>query len=66
MLPPMFGHRPKHKKFNYQFRYYDPTEDERKKQRLKFKRLHKKNHQGRSVILLALGLAAVIWLIFFL
>jgi hypothetical protein len=66
MITPMFGKQPKHKKFNYPFRYYDPEEDEREKQRLKIKRPYgykKKNHQVRSVVLLALGLAFVIWLI---
>ena len=52
MLKPMFGHRPKNKKFNYKFRYYDPIE-----------RKHRKSHQGRSVLLYALGLALVVWII---
>lgn len=59
----MFGHRPKHKKFEYQFRYYDPKEDERRKRRIKIKRPTKKSHQTRSVLMLALGLALVIWII---
>jgi len=62
MLGPMFGHRPKHKEFNYKFRYYDPKEDERKKRRLKIKRPKRKSHQTRSVLLLALGLSLVIWI----
>ncbi len=63
MLKSMFGHRPKPKKFEYQYRYYDPKEEERRKRRIKIKRPHKKHHQGRSVILYALGLAFVVWLI---
>jgi hypothetical protein len=59
----MFGFRPKHKKFNYEYRYYDPKEDERKKRRIEIERPYKRNHQKRSVILLALGIAFVIWLI---
>ncbi len=63
MLSPMFGHRPKYKKFDYKFRYYDPKEDERRKRRIRIKRPHKKSNQTRSVLLLALGLAFVIWII---
>lgn len=63
MIKPMFGHRPKPKKFEYQFRYYDPEEDERKKRRIKIERPHKKHHQGKSILLYALGLAFVVWLI---
>ncbi len=63
MLKSMFGHRPNPKKFDYQFRYYDPEEDKRKKRRIKIERPHKKHHQGRSVMLYALGLAFVVWLI---
>lgn len=63
MLTPMFGHRPKHKQFDYEFRHYDPKEEERKKRRIRIKRPHKKKgHQTRSVLLLALGLALVIWI----
>lgn len=63
MIKPMFGHRPKPKRFEYQYRYYDPKEDERKKRRIKIERTYKKTHQGRSIVLYALGLAFVIWLI---
>ncbi len=63
MLSPMFGHRPRHKKFNLPFRHYDPQDDERRKKRLKIKRPYKKSHQTRSVILLSLGLVFVIWVI---
>ncbi|MDX1638236.1 MAG: hypothetical protein R3281_09715 [Balneolaceae bacterium] len=63
MIKSMFGHRPSPKKFNYEFRYYDPKEDERKKRRIKIKRPRRKSHQGRSVLLYALGLALVVWII---
>ncbi|HLR76445.1 MAG TPA: hypothetical protein VK106_02220 [Balneolaceae bacterium] len=63
MFIPMFGRRRKPKEFNYKYRYYDPTEDERRKRRIRVKRPHKKSHQGRSVLLLAVGLAFVVWLI---
>lgn len=59
------GYKHKPKQFHYEFRHYDPTEDERKKRRLKIKRTYraKKTHQTRSVIGLAMGIAFVIWLI---
>ncbi len=63
MIKPMFGHRPKNKKFEYKFRYYDPKEAERKKRRIKIERKHRKSHQGRSVLMYALGLALVVWII---
>ncbi|MFH5831204.1 hypothetical protein ACG2F4_05915 [Halalkalibaculum sp. DA3122] len=63
MLKSMFGHRPNPKKFDYQFRYYDPKKEERKKRRIKIKRPRKKSHQGRSVMLYALLLSFVVWLI---
>ncbi|HEX6983469.1 MAG TPA: hypothetical protein VF181_11990 [Balneolaceae bacterium] len=46
------------------FQHYDPKEDERKEQRIKIKRSHKKYHQGRSVIMFALGIAIVFYLMF--
>lgn len=63
MIKPMFGHRPKPKKFDYQYRYYDPKEEERRRRRIKIKRPYKKTHQGRSIILLALTLALVVYII---
>lgn len=63
MIKPMFGHRPKPKKFDYQYRYYDPKKEERKRRRIKIERKHKKHHQGRSVLLYALGLALVVYII---
>lgn len=63
MIKPMFGQTPSPKKFDYQYRYYDPKKDERKKRRIKIERKHKKYHQGRSVTLYALGLAIVVYII---
>jgi len=64
MITPMFGNRRRPKKFDYQFRYHDPKEEERKKRRIKIKRPHKKHHQGRSILLYAVCLAFVVWLIY--
>ena len=64
MLKPIFGHRPKPKKFNMPLRYYDPTEDERRKKKIQIKmRSRRKDRQGIRVLLYALGLAMVVWLI---
>lgn len=63
MIKPMFGRNPKPKKFEYEFRYYDPKEDERDKRRIRIERSHKKYHQGRSIALYAVCLAFIVWLI---
>lgn len=63
MIKPMFGHRPKPRKFNYEFRYHDPKKEERRRRRIKIKRPYKKTHQGRSIILLTLTLAFVVYII---
>ena len=38
MMKPMFGHRPKPKRFDLPLRYYNPEEDEKenRKKRIKF------------------------------
>jgi len=64
MLKPIFGHRPKPKKFDMPLRYYDPAEDERRKKRIQIKmRSRRKDRQGVRVLIYALGLAIVVWLI---
>lgn len=62
MLKPMFGHRPKPKKFDIPLRYYDPKEDERRKQRIRIERKRKRPKQGPKIIMYALILAFVVWL----
>lgn len=59
----MFGHRAKIKEFEYTPRYYDPKKEERKRRRIKIERPYRKSHQGRSVLLYALGLALVVYII---
>ncbi|MEX1011516.1 MAG: hypothetical protein WDZ29_05580 [Balneolaceae bacterium] len=63
MLRPMFGHRPKPKKFDLPLRYYDPKEDERKKRRVRIetRSIRKRSRQGPKVFAYALGLAFVVW-----
>jgi hypothetical protein len=63
MLKPMFGHRPKPRKFDMPLRYYDPKDDERRKKRIHIKMRRRKDKQGIKIVLYALGLALVVWLI---
>jgi len=66
MFKPMFGYRPKTKKFDYQFRYHDPEKEKSRRERLKIRRNHKKYHQGRSVMMYALGLSLVLYIMYIL
>ncbi|SHF42482.1 hypothetical protein SAMN05443144_108142 [Fodinibius roseus] len=66
MITPMFGHRPKPRKFNYQFRHHDPEKEKSRRERLRIERKHKKYHQGRSVMLYALGLSLVLYIMYLL
>jgi|GEM_PF-1566047 predicted RNA-binding protein with PUA-like domain len=54
----------KHKKFEYQPRYYDPEKEKRKKRLnnrdINFERKTSRG-QARSIVLYALGLAAIFW-----
>ncbi|MGF1669545.1 MAG: hypothetical protein ACFCU6_03785 [Balneolaceae bacterium] len=63
MLKPMFGHRPKPRKFDMPLRYYDPKDDERRKKRIHIKMRRRRDKQGIKIVLYALGLALVVWLI---
>lgn len=66
MIKPMFGYRPKNKKFKYKYRYYDPEKEMSRRERIKIRRPHKKYHQGRSVMMYALGLSLVIYIMYLL
>lgn len=66
MIKGMFGYRPKNKKFKYEYRYYDPEKEMSRRERIKFQRRRKKSHQGRSVMLYALGLCLVIYIMYLL
>lgn len=66
MIRPMFGFRPKPKKFDYQFRYYDPEKDEREKRRKRIKfETHNRTRpkQFTRVVFYAVLLALIIYLI---
>ena len=62
----MFSYRPKNKKFKYQYRYYNHEKEMSRRERIKIRRTRKKYHQGRSVILYAVGLALVIYIMYLL
>ncbi|MTI88288.1 MAG: hypothetical protein FH748_10000 [Balneolaceae bacterium] len=66
MIKPMFGHRPKPRKFDLPLRYYNPEEDEDKKrrERIKFEsHTRRRPAQLSRVIFLVLLLALVVYLI---
>lgn len=64
MIRPMFGHRAKPKKFDIPLRYYDPKEDEKRKQRIRIKTTRRRHRsQNIRVVIYALGLALIIWII---
>ena len=60
MIRPMFGHRPKPRKFNMPLRYYNPEEDEKKKRRIRIKVRRRKDRYGTKIFLYAAGLTIVL------
>ena len=66
MLRPMFGHRPKPKKFDPPLRFYDPDKDRyRRQHRIKIERQHPRtgSNQGLKVVMYAAALGLVVWMI---
>lgn len=68
MLRPMFGYRPKIRKFDMPFRYHDPEQEERensrRKRRIKFQTHNRvQPKQNVRVLGLAILLAFVVYLI---
>lgn len=66
MIRPMFGYRPKPKRFDLPLRFYDPTKDEREKQRerLKFQTHNRvKPKQTVKVLALAIMLSLIVYII---
>ena len=64
MLRPMFGYRPKAKRFEYQFRYHDPKEEEKRKRRIRIQTHNRrKPKQVQKVFGLAALLFMVVWII---
>ncbi|MEO1021642.1 MAG: hypothetical protein AAFW89_03795 [Bacteroidota bacterium] len=65
MIRPMFGYRPKPKKFELPFRYYDPEKDQREKRRRRIRietNSHRRPAQNARVLFFAL-LLALVWYI---
>jgi hypothetical protein len=66
MLRPMFGFRPKPKKFDLPFRYYDPEKDDdlKRRQRIKFQTHNRvKPKQFTRVVFFAVLLSLVVYII---
>lgn len=68
MLRPMFGHRPKPKRFDLPLRYYDPEkearESDREKRRIKFQTHNRvRPKQSITIVFFALLLAFIVYLI---
>lgn len=64
MLKPMFGRQPRPRKFDLPLRYYDPTEDDRRKRRIKIETHHRRRpNQGLRVLSMAILLVLILWMI---
>jgi hypothetical protein len=64
MIRPMFGHQPKPKKFDLPLRYYDPKEDEKRKERIRIQsHTRRPDKQGTRIVLYAVLLFMVVWII---
>jgi len=63
MIKPMFGHRPKPRKFNMPLRYYNPEEDEKRKKRINIKIRRRKDRYGGRILIYVVGLSIVVWVI---
>jgi len=64
MISSFFKPGKKNKKFNYTPRYYNPKEDERRRKRMKFRRVRRsRRSQPIMVLAFAIALFFVIWLI---
>ncbi|MDG5766505.1 hypothetical protein QA596_03420 [Balneolales bacterium ANBcel1] len=60
MLSPLMGKRPRHKRFEYQYRYYKPKPG--RTDRIKFRRLTRRGTAG-SILLYAALLFLILWII---
>jgi len=71
MIRPMMGRRTKPKKFEIPLGYYDPEEEEKRKKRIHIKtrslsRRQREKSQNVRILVYAVGLVAVIFLIYIL
>lgn len=63
MIKPMFGHRPKNRKFNMPLRYYNPEEDEKRKKRIRIGVRRRKDRYAGRLFVYIVGLCIVVWII---
>lgn len=53
---------PKHKRFDYEPRYYDPEKEKRNRRRkVNFERKTRRGNQGRSIIIYIILLSGLFW-----
>lgn len=65
MLRPIIGNRPKHKRFNYEYRHYKPEPRkpvQEEKPQMKFKRISRRGTAG-SVFVYAILLSMILWIL---
>lgn len=64
MIRPMFGHRPKPRKFDMPTRYYNPKEDEKRQKRIHIKMNSRRRDRAQNtrILMFAVGLGIVIYL----
>lgn len=63
MIKPMFGHRPKPRRFNMPLRYYNPEEDEKRRKRISIKVNRRKDRYSGRILIYVVGLSVVVWII---
>ena len=63
MLKPMFGYRPKPRKFDLPLRYYDPEEEERRRSRIRIEIKRRKPRQGSKILFFVALLSLVVYVI---
>lgn len=61
MLSPIIGKRPRHRQFEYKYRYYKPS-PQKPGERIEFRRKTRRG-TGGSILLYALMLFLILWVI---
>jgi hypothetical protein len=64
MMRPMFGRQPRPRKFDLPLRYYDPAQDERRRQRVRIDAgRNRRPNQPMRVVSMAVLLGLIVWFI---
>lgn len=65
MIRPMFGHRPKPRKFDMPLRYYNPEKEDKRRKRIQITTNYRKRDrtQKTRIFIYAFGLAVVVYVI---